>query len=136
LQKDKKMSALVVRKSPTMTSGLCRVLRRVSVRKSIHGLRTAQAEASVVIKIHKEFTKEKRGLRQGGKEGFKTSAHIPLPAHTPAAMKSSSGLPFLGIFCRAWPAAAGARKCERPLPKMLNVRALNKKDGLRSGGGE
>jgi hypothetical protein len=42
---------------------------------------------------------KKRGLRQGGKEGFKTSAHIPLMAHTPDAKKSSRCLIFLGKFC-------------------------------------
>jgi len=42
--------------------------------------------------------KKRKGLRQGGKEGLKTSARNPLPANTPRSDKSSHHLLSRKIF--------------------------------------
>jgi hypothetical protein len=45
-----------------------------------------------------DFFKKRKGLRQGGKEGLKTSARNPLLANTPASDKSSLHLILERLF--------------------------------------
>jgi len=70
LQKDKKKTARAVRKSPTTTSGLCRVLSQVSVCKSIHGLRTAQGQPLRIIQNSQGIHKIKERAEARRKGGF------------------------------------------------------------------
>jgi hypothetical protein len=46
-----------------------------------------------------DFFKKRKGLRQGGKEGLKTSARNPLSANTPRSDKSSFHLLSGKLFC-------------------------------------